>query len=281
MLESRPVRWKKYSFPSSAAMKPKPRSETNFLMVPVGIPQLLFSKANRERTGPFEKIGARRTSPTTRGQNYLTTGLKRQQRHPGERRGGPRQLQRPPSPLAQAPHAPDRDGHDRELANGGDHGERRQAERPEDEEVAGPEEEADHSRLAPARGRRRGLRSISAQRRGKPYRDQQPDRHQHEQQPGVEPGRGKPNPHPIHGGVGGDGDPGHQGRQRGAAACLRQRDRDDPDQQQAHPGKLRRSQALAQDDESDRDAEERRRAAGDRVYGGQLTPAIRGREQPE
>src|SRR5215471_5184709 len=36
-LESRPVRWKKYSFPSSAAMKPKPRSETSFLMVPVGI----------------------------------------------------------------------------------------------------------------------------------------------------------------------------------------------------------------------------------------------------
>src|SRR6478752_4928057 len=31
----RPSRWKKYSFPSSAAMKPKPRSETTFLMVPV------------------------------------------------------------------------------------------------------------------------------------------------------------------------------------------------------------------------------------------------------
>src|SRR5262249_30878752 len=30
-----PLRWKKYSFPSSAAMKPKPRSETTFLMVPV------------------------------------------------------------------------------------------------------------------------------------------------------------------------------------------------------------------------------------------------------
>src|SRR6202162_411629 len=44
-LESRPVRWKKYSRPSSAAMNPKPRSETSFLMVPVGISQLLFSKA--------------------------------------------------------------------------------------------------------------------------------------------------------------------------------------------------------------------------------------------
>jgi hypothetical protein len=36
-LESRPVRWKKYSLPSSAAMKPNPRSETSFLIVPVGI----------------------------------------------------------------------------------------------------------------------------------------------------------------------------------------------------------------------------------------------------
>src|SRR5579859_5750432 len=55
-LESRPVRWKKYSLPSSAAIKPNPRSETSFLMVPVGIALLLFSKACHERTGPFEKI---------------------------------------------------------------------------------------------------------------------------------------------------------------------------------------------------------------------------------
>src|SRR5256885_9181573 len=32
-----PLRWKKNSFPSSAAINPKPRSATNFLMVPVGI----------------------------------------------------------------------------------------------------------------------------------------------------------------------------------------------------------------------------------------------------
>src|SRR5256885_6432861 len=32
-----PLRWKKYSCPSSALMNPKPRSETSFLMVPVGI----------------------------------------------------------------------------------------------------------------------------------------------------------------------------------------------------------------------------------------------------
>src|SRR5439155_18154863 len=36
-LESSPVRWKKYSLPSSAAMNPNPRSETSFLIVPVGI----------------------------------------------------------------------------------------------------------------------------------------------------------------------------------------------------------------------------------------------------
>src|SRR5437667_12814906 len=32
-----PLRWKKYSCPSSALINPKPRSETRFLMVPVGI----------------------------------------------------------------------------------------------------------------------------------------------------------------------------------------------------------------------------------------------------
>src|SRR2546430_12268145 len=32
-----PLRWKKYSCPSSALINPKPRSETSFLMVPVGI----------------------------------------------------------------------------------------------------------------------------------------------------------------------------------------------------------------------------------------------------
>src|ERR1035437_7626177 len=52
----RPPRWKKYSFPSSAAMKPKPRSATTFLIVPVVMsdPCILFP--NRWQThGPFEK----------------------------------------------------------------------------------------------------------------------------------------------------------------------------------------------------------------------------------
>src|SRR6266566_2256735 len=61
-LESRPVLWKKYSFPSSAAMKPNPRSETSFLMVPVGIDQspLLESQSRRGDwsmpTGTIKKL---------------------------------------------------------------------------------------------------------------------------------------------------------------------------------------------------------------------------------
>src|SRR5205807_1973864 len=39
---SSPSRWKKYSLPSSAAMKPNPRSETSFLMVPVVMPHDSF-----------------------------------------------------------------------------------------------------------------------------------------------------------------------------------------------------------------------------------------------
>src|SRR5712691_7534529 len=56
--ESSPSRWKKYSFASSAAMKPKPRSETTFLMVPVA---MMTSNIPRTRIctahGPFEKRG--------------------------------------------------------------------------------------------------------------------------------------------------------------------------------------------------------------------------------
>src|SRR5262249_41161067 len=40
---SMPVRWKKYSFPSSAAMTPNPRSDTTFLIVPWDIKKLPFS----------------------------------------------------------------------------------------------------------------------------------------------------------------------------------------------------------------------------------------------
>src|SRR5215831_8566315 len=63
---SMPERWKKYSFPSSAAMKPNPRSDTTFLIVPWDIKKLPFSNNLPERTGLFEKRSFRdhtRTRP--------------------------------------------------------------------------------------------------------------------------------------------------------------------------------------------------------------------------
>src|SRR5262245_56730016 len=45
MARSSPERWKKYSTPSSAAMNPKPRSATSFLMVPCGT----FKKVSRRQ----------------------------------------------------------------------------------------------------------------------------------------------------------------------------------------------------------------------------------------
>src|SRR6266851_799423 len=74
-LESRPVRWKKYSFPSSAAMKPNPRSETSFFMVPVGIDKLLFSKAIHERTVLSRRSDRDEHHPPSGGRIYLTTAL--------------------------------------------------------------------------------------------------------------------------------------------------------------------------------------------------------------
>jgi len=50
-----PERWKKYSFPSSAAMKPNPRSDTTFLMVPWDIKKTPLLEHLPERTGLFEK----------------------------------------------------------------------------------------------------------------------------------------------------------------------------------------------------------------------------------
>src|SRR5438132_9069235 len=73
-LESRPVRWKKYSFPSSAAMKPKPRSETSFLIVPIGIEISSSRKLVRERPALSRRTDHGDHHPT-RGRNYLTTGL--------------------------------------------------------------------------------------------------------------------------------------------------------------------------------------------------------------
>src|SRR5256885_16484034 len=46
-----PLRWKKYSCPSSALITPKPRSETSFLIVPVGIPISYLSNGGAYSSG--------------------------------------------------------------------------------------------------------------------------------------------------------------------------------------------------------------------------------------
>src|SRR5947209_10097017 len=166
--ESRPVRWKKYSFPSSAAMKPNPRSETNFLIVPVGIDSKPpFSKACRERTGPFENSDAG-DRPRLRGHAYLSTRSRGQQRDSGKRRDRSGELDRRAFALPQTPHAPNRDGDDRDLADRRDHGQRREAQRPQHKEVARPEEQADHARLPPRQRHDRIRRAVDLQRRRDP-----------------------------------------------------------------------------------------------------------------
>src|SRR5438046_10088896 len=59
-LPSVELRWKKYSFPSSAAIKPKPRSETSFLMVPAGISiSYALEQGSTQPDGPVREMGAR------------------------------------------------------------------------------------------------------------------------------------------------------------------------------------------------------------------------------
>src|SRR6185312_9020769 len=123
-LESSPVRWKKYSRPSSAAMNPNPRSDTSFLMVPVGISNSSSRKHFHERTGPFEKIRRPRRTPPPAGRLfYLTSGFRggqtsseRQQRDPQKGRRGARNLEPGGPPFAQTPDAPHRDRDHRCLA---------------------------------------------------------------------------------------------------------------------------------------------------------------------
>src|SRR5205823_13966423 len=55
-LPSVALRWKKYSFPSSAAIKPKPRSETSFLMVPAGISiSYALEQSSTQLAGPVRE----------------------------------------------------------------------------------------------------------------------------------------------------------------------------------------------------------------------------------
>src|SRR3977135_4186219 len=52
---SKPLWWKKYSLPSSAAMNPNPRSETIFFTVPFGFPLSPPLKHRMERIGPVRE----------------------------------------------------------------------------------------------------------------------------------------------------------------------------------------------------------------------------------
>src|SRR5438034_1803476 len=58
-----PLRWKKYSCPSSALINPKPRSETSFLMVPVGISISYLSNGGaNSSSGPVREDRSLRVS---------------------------------------------------------------------------------------------------------------------------------------------------------------------------------------------------------------------------
>ena len=79
---SRPPRWKKYSFVSSAVMKPKPRSAMTFLMVPV-----VTSTSKASRTGKERTVRSRRGRPrgtprkATSTQNTTRALTPRSERH--------------------------------------------------------------------------------------------------------------------------------------------------------------------------------------------------------
>src|SRR5260370_4640670 len=75
-----PLRWKKYSCPSSALINAKPRSETSFLMVPVGISISYLSNGGanstsgpvRDRSQPAVSTGA---SPAAKQYTRNPAGL--------------------------------------------------------------------------------------------------------------------------------------------------------------------------------------------------------------
>src|SRR5581483_1193585 len=168
-LESSPVRWKKYSRPSSAAMNPNPRSETSFLMVPVGISNSSSRKTSTNarplsrRTASSAQIapvGA--TSPPYHGVRGLPLGG--QEDHSEQRGGRPRELERGRLSLPQAPDAPDRDRHDGRLTNGGDDRQRREVQGHQDQQVRTPADDADRSRHPPGDRLRRVTLETEARR---------------------------------------------------------------------------------------------------------------------
>src|SRR5437868_3671276 len=138
-LESRPIRWKKYSFPSSAAMKPNPRSWTSFLIVPVGIEHSSSRKLVANARVLSRRSDRGEHHPATGGRDYLTTrfegrpkkpsrifatGLRGQKRDARQCCNCPCELQRSPALLAETPQSPHRYGHHRRLADGSHHRQR-------------------------------------------------------------------------------------------------------------------------------------------------------------
>src|SRR4029077_18342577 len=154
-LESSPVRWKKYSRPSSAAMNPNPRSETSFLMVPVGISNSSSRKLYKNERALSRRIDDRGVHrPLSGDENTLPRPHRRSRaqiagRMPSSNRqegnthqdgAGAGDLERCGPPLPQPPDAPNRNGHDGAFANGRHDRERRDAQGEEDQQVAAPHE---------------------------------------------------------------------------------------------------------------------------------------------
>src|ERR1700687_3115594 len=185
--ESSPVRWKKYSLPSSAAINPNPRSETNFLMVPVGIPSLPFSKTYVANARPFREVhdrGAHRPPSLATDLHYhRISGFRRsksEQADPhksGHRAGN---LHRRGVPFAELPHSPNRHPDHGGFTHRSDHRERGEAQSPQHQQIASPHHHADT--------RCPGWSEVGARdwsgclkSRGDPHRDGQAGRNQHDQ----------------------------------------------------------------------------------------------------
>src|SRR4029077_2913364 len=126
--------------------------------------QLLFSKENLANARSFREESTTAANIVRLPDDEITLPRVRRpqtgrsdgdQSDSDDGRNGPRQLQRSGPALAAPPSAPPRHGDDGALPNGGDDRQRRDAEGDQNEQVAGPHEDADHSALPPADRSRR------------------------------------------------------------------------------------------------------------------------------
>src|SRR5215831_18860610 len=205
-LESRPVRWKKYSRPSSAAMKPNPRSDTSFLMVPVGIyhssSRKLVTNARPFRE-EFDDRSAHRPPPGDASSlpRAPAGSSQSQKRHADQRRRRSSDLQRRRAPFTQLPHAPHRDRDNRGLAHGRHHGQRRDIESEQNQQVAAPHEQPYDRSLRDRGSFRTGARWADAQPACKRQRHcHKKSKHCHEH-PAVQPGNRQPDSDSVDGRV--------------------------------------------------------------------------------